>query len=320
MTRTRSILAWVVAGVAVAAVAPSVGQSPGRAGGAASGGAEAALSSRLAALDPGDPMGYFRLAEEIAESGPAQGSPARRAAALSLARRLLVLSADLCGRRGSAEFRRLRSSAYLALAWLAESPEERRWLGAVASTFEPAPESVRWEPAPRVLEADAGAYELAVALGRYRSGEFRRARDTLRRHPNAADLLARAGIDSRRSGELLSLLETDTARAPQACMRCKGGRVLRSFAEDGGGFVTELCPQCLGNPAPVPALSAGAFAEHLRVEAALLGATPTSWSAQTRVIGSAPLRDIDPGAVAAHYGVDLNAPVYRDGSWVPQPP
>ncbi|MFM9956561.1 MAG: hypothetical protein ACKVZJ_00665 [Phycisphaerales bacterium] len=276
------------------------------------------FSTRLARLDPSDPLGYFTLGEELADSAAEQSTAARRAGAVSLARRLFVLSAHLASRRPSADNLTLRHSAYLALASIADNTEERRWLRAVASTAEPPRQSVRWEPAPRALAADAGMYDLAVALGRYRSGEFRRVRDALRRHPNAKELLTRIGVDARRADALISLLETDTSRAPQACMRCKGDRVIRTFVD--GTFTTELCPQCLGNPAPVPALSSGAFAEQLRVESALLGASPSSWSAQAGVVGFAPVRDIDPAAVAAHYGVDTNAPIHRDGSWWPRDP
>lgn len=276
------------------------------------------FSARLARLNPEDPAAYFTLAEDIADSAGEQGTSARRGAALSIARRLFVLSAHLASRRPTDDNLLLRHGAYLALASLAENADERRWLLAVASTVEPAHDGVRWEPAPRALAADAGTYDLAVALGRYRSGEFRRVRDTLRRHPDAEELLVRAGVAPARAAALVSLLETDTARAPLACTRCKGDRVLRSFAE--GGFNAEICPQCSGNPAPVPPLSAGAFAEQLRIESALLGASPASWSAQAGVVGLAPLRDIDPQAVAAHYAVDTNTPVYRDGSWWPQEP
>jgi hypothetical protein len=267
-------------------------------------------------LSPADPLAYFTLAEDFADLAGSATSPDESKRALTEARRLFILAAHTSLKRTSSGGAGLAASAFTALAAIAELPDEARWLRGVAQGVAPAARSVRWEPSPRALAADAGAYDLAVALGRYRSGEFRRVRDTLRRQPDAAALLVRSGLDERQARAIISDLESDSAK-PSGCPRCKGERVIRGpRTPDDAKPTVELCPVCLGNPAPTPALTPERFANELRAEALLLGAAPTTWSAQSRIDGAAPLRDIDPAAVAAHYSVDPEASVYRNGVWV----
>jgi hypothetical protein len=267
-------------------------------------------------LSPAGPLAYFTLAEDFTDLAAAATSPDESKRALAEARRLFILAAHTSLKRTSSGGASLAASAFAALAAIAELPDESRWLRGVAQGVAPPARSVRWEPSPRALAADAGAYDLAVALGRYRSGEFRRVRDTLRRQPDAAALLVRSGLDERQARAIITELESDSTR-PSGCPRCKGERVIRGpRTPDDAKPAVELCPVCLGNPAPTPALTPERFASELRAEALLLGAAPTTWSAQSRIDGAAPLRDIDPAAVAAHYAVDPEASVCRNGVWV----
>lgn len=269
--------------------------------------------SRRASLDLSRPQSYFTLAEDFADLVAVAPSPADAARALAESRRLFILTARLASVRQSGEDSGLASSAYIALAALADNPDEARWLRAVADSVAPPPRSVRWEASPAILAADAGAYEVAVAFGRYRSGEFRRVRDALRRNPEGVALLARAGLTHSEATSLINEIDADSTR-PNGCPRCKGERVIRGVTD--AKPTVSLCPVCLGNPAPSPALTPERFNAQLRAEALLLGASPTTWSGQARIDHAAPFRDIDPAAVAARYGIDRGATVCRNGVWV----
>lgn len=270
---------------------------------------------RRALLTPGDAMAYFTLGEDFADLATALGGDdAKRA--VGEARRLFVLAAKMSVSRRASADAQTASSAMLALASLAETPDEARWLRGVAESVAPTARSVKWEPSPRVLAAGTGAYEIAAALGAYRSGEFRKVRDMLRRQPDAVALMQRAGVDQRQAKAIIGDLESESTRA-SGCARCKGERIIRGArSPEDGRQIVELCPACLGNPAPSPAMTPERFGMQLRAEALLLGAAPTTWSAQAKIDGAAPLRDIDPGAVAAHYGIDADATVFKDGAWV----
>lgn len=318
---------WLRAGLAVVACASllaiAAGQDAGVPPPQPSAAPEAAppvaapvtLWERRGALDATDAAAYFELGEDFAELARTAGGESSKRA-LGEARRLFVLSARIAlSRRASADSR-LASSAMLALASLADSAEEARWLRGVAESVAPAARSVKWEPSPRVLAAGTGAYEVAAGMGAYRSGEFRKVRDMLRRQPEALALLTRAGVDEKQARTILTELESDSAKAT-GCPRCRGERIIKGArSPEDGRQVVELCPVCLGNPAPSPAMTPERFGMQLRAEALLLGASPTTWSAQAKIDGAAPLRDVDPGAVAAHYGVDLEATVFRNGAWV----
>lgn len=266
----------------------------------------AALATELTRLARDNPASYFELAELYAQYTTPD---ARRTA-----RTLCILAAELARKQPATEG--LVRSCCLLLASMADSDDERRWLIAVADGATATPKGVRWGRPPGAgvgAGADPLAYELAVALGRYRAGEFRKVREFLRKRPEAADLLARAGFDPGEAQSMIGQIISETD-ASLGCPRCRGERVLRS-TQDNKPVVT-LCPVCQGNPAPTPALTRDRFAQHMRAEAVLLDARPLSWSAQLRLDGARPLRDVDLAGVAAYYGVDPQACVRRDGGWV----
>lgn len=264
--------------------------------------------ARLEGLSPQNPRAYFLLAEEFLERAGAPGP--RSASDRTTARTLLLLAADLSSKAGDPE--RTAPSALLALAALAQTPDERQWLEAVANAADAQRSTVRWGGAAKSRTAADAALNLAVALGRYRAGDYRRARDLLRKLADPAAVLAGAGFDAKRATEIIDQISAEVT-SPAACPRCRGERVLKGVQD--GKATAELCPLCRGNPAPTPALTAERFNELLRAEALLLEARPTTWSAQARIDGAAPLRDVDVSSAAAFYKVDLSASLFRGGRW-----
>ena len=279
MIRARAL--WLIFVCCLAAPAPGVGVE--------------GLESRLAALDPADPMAYFELAEEVAYEMPGD-------AAQDLARRLLVLSFELD--RGSDAPVGLGRSVCLALADLAVDAEERRWLVALGETFEGGASAE--SGATEGSGDDDDALALADALARLRAGDVVRARRLLRR-VDASETLARAGLPVSEASDLAS----DLARASDGAPR---GRA--------AGGDAELDPATGGNPGP--SLDGAEFLRWIRAELALLGAEPRSWAAQTVVDRGRPLRDLDPGELRIRFGVDPGAarwapgdePGWRSGRWV----
>lgn len=293
---TRSWIPWAL----VVALALSTVIVPGSVG-AAGDGSGPSLNDRLASLRPEDPEAYLALGEEFLERG---GDASRRTA-----RVLFCLALEL-SRKGESRGA-WAHGACLALASMADSEDERRWLLGVARGLEPAPKSVRWDREQRPPGADADAYEVALAIGRYRSGDFRRARDALRKHRDAVDHLVRAGVDRADAQNLLAQVASEV-ESGVSCPRCRGARVVRRTEETRP--VYDLCPVCGGNPSPIP-LTPARFAQTLFAEAALVGARPESWSAQLRLGGARPLRDVDPASVASVYRIDPRACVWRAGVW-----
>lgn len=273
-------------------------------------------ASRLKSLDPAKPQDYFLLAEEVAAE---QQSPAGRA----LARHLYVLAYELDsaaqavrgtpaeapggGMRG-----RLGASVCLGLAAIADRPDERRWLIALAQSMDerrvitPAPRNER-EAVP-----DEVAFDAATVLGLARAGEGRRA-EALFEKPGIADLIAK--YDNLPADATLGGLTSFVRKAIRdwpVCPQCKNRRVVPKGLGSKPGEVV-LCDTCRGIPGPN--ISDAELVRQLRVESSLLHGAHRSWSAQVTADGGAPLRDLDPRELAPTYGVDPRKPLWRSGAW-----
>ena len=271
------------------------------------------LLDRLAVLAPFDPQAYFELGEEIADL------PGDRAH--DEACRLFLLCADIAATRADAALTR---SAYLALASLARSPEEKRWILAVrdAESPQPARQSTQAASAAAPAKARAAAaaraggedasYELALALGRYRAGDFRRTKESLRRVHDALARLVAAGMEIDRAQSILKQV-TAESDGVGSCPRCHNERIVRNIID--GKPVIEPCPVCYGNPGPSPPLQADAFLEQLRAEALLLDVAPKSWADESLLDAGRPLKDVSFEALCAEFKVDPRKTVWRDGVW-----
>ncbi|MDX2114950.1 MAG: hypothetical protein SFZ24_04915 [Planctomycetota bacterium] len=266
------------------------------------------LVERLLALRPADPQAYFDLGEEVAfEIRTERG---RR-----LARTLFVLAAELD--RADRTPRGLLPSACLALASIADSEDERRWLRALAAVESGArlsPEDRR-PPAP----SDA-SFKLALAVAHARAQEGREARQLVD-EPDVARLIAQMGasLDPVR-------FMFEHAAAEPACPNCRNRRTVRTVSADDGALTQEnfvLCVVCRGNPGM--RLSEAQFARSLAIELDLLAARPRGWSSAVLIGRDSPFSDPDPGELASTYGVDPSAPCWHpadeaapeplDGKW-----
>jgi hypothetical protein len=268
-------------------------------------------AQRLAALDPSKPDEYFRLGEEVAaESSDRTGR--------DLARQLFVLAFEL-DRRESTESldSRLGPSVCLALASLAASEGDRRWLRALARLMEhgqgaaigPIPDA-----AAQPLDLESAAFNLATAIGLARAGEGRRAEQYLER-PGVRELVEQLdGPSGPPDGhDVMNWLRRSIRDWP-ACPQCRNQRVIPSGNKPGERV---LCDTCRGNPGP--ALTDAQLVRVLRIEAMLVGGRHRSWSGQVIADGGVPLRDLDPAELAGTFGVDSTKPYWRDGGWVSEP-
>jgi hypothetical protein len=265
-----------------------------------------ATDARLWALDPRSPWEYFKLGEEVA-------AVAADVQNHTLARTLFVLAYETAKSApqeskvgpGGAD---IRISVCLALAAIASSESERRWLHAIASSLgwnsplgaEPASGG---SPAP----ADPAALELATAMGLIRIGDGRRAARLLdkpevsRLLEHTEKLLSPAGL-SGGAARIRRLM----AEWP-ICAECKNRRFIKS--QDG----VRICPTCAGKPGPK--LPQQELLYQLRLESTLLHGVQRSWVAQAVVDGGAPLRDLDPDELAATYRVEPSKTLWRAGTW-----
>lgn len=266
------------------------------------------LGEKLSALSPAEPMAYFLLGEEVLVE-------ARSEADLALARTLLVLAHE--ADRRTDRPRGLSRSVYLALASIARDENERRWLRALAE------ESVRGPIVPRQgvgeEEVRPEALALAEAIGHWRAGDSRAARESLRAE-GVSRLIERVSASVSGASEVLIRLEQDVS-----CSGCRNRGIVRSPGgrAGAGDEAYMLCPLCRGNPGP--RLSAGEFASSLAAESVLVRSRHGLWSAQVWLDGGRPLREPDADALAATFGVSPEKSVWRpragaagalDGEWV----
>lgn len=262
------------------------------------------LESRLEALHPSEPLSYFRLAEEVA-------SEATHADHQRLARTLYILSMVLQPNPAAAE---ITPSVCLGLADLAITPDEKRWLEAMADSLtrrdrlEPA-----WSPPGPEASPEQASLDLATAIGLIRAGEGSRARP-LFEQPAVTALLRKLEFTLRDSGMSISELQRSMdlwRHCPQCFDRGLNQRVINRP----NGFI--LCPTCSGNPGPV--LTRDQLIGQLRFESLLLDGVNRSWSAQALVDHGAPLRALDPGELPGTFGVDPARSFWRNGVWVTDP-
>jgi len=260
------------------------------------------LRARLAALEPDDPLAYFRLAEEVAYE-------MQHGAGMELARRLFVLSFELDRRRDAPEG--LGASVCYALAELSTDVDERRWLRAVGRSIEPETDAPRWSTRAAERTSDRAPLELAEALGAFRAGETRSVRAAMARMDGEA-MLRDAGMEATTAERLIDDVERLSSAPRQT--RSSDGRVIRSLSD--GRQTVELDPTTGGNPGP--SLTESEFIDHLRAELLLLGGSPASWGGQVILDGGRTLRDIDPEELAPYFGVDPAEAVWRagEGDWM----
>ena len=294
------------------------------------------LDVRLGALDGSDAMAYFQLAEEIAyeEAGPR---------ALPVARQLFVLAYEVD--RASDQPRRLGPSACLALADLAESHADRRWLLMLADAMRGRAIQPGAPTSADDLLADQDETDrLIEAISHFRAGRFRDVRDDLVRiginlsraqgerlrgggaleagGKWGARRFRLAGLEGARADDLADALVRAAGTVP--CSTCNGTRVVdRRDPEDGAVIGVDLCPTCRGMPAS-STINEQTDALALRAQALLLDAQPATWSAQHLIDPQgAPTRDLDPDELAPAFGVDPAARYWQplgmtplDGTWV----
>lgn len=259
------------------------------------------LHDRLAALKPENPRSYFELGEEVA--GEATGADDRR-----LARHLYVLALEIT-RRDIVPDPALPSSVCLALAAIAETDDEKRWLTALAEALAPegTPDVRRIKTS--TASRDPAAFDLATMLSYVRSGEGRRAATILNK-PGVAQLLDKCDRILMPGVGGAGMVRKHIDDWP-ICAQCRN----RRFIKDGAGV--HLCPMCSGVPGPK--MSADELVGHIRTEAILLSGQQRSWAGQVTSDYGSPLRELDPSEPAATYNVDPWKPLWRGGRWVADP-
>jgi hypothetical protein len=274
------------------------------------------LESRLDSLSGTRPDEYLMLAEEIIPeaANPSDKRLAREllVCAITLEIRKLNAPADgtVSGAMNSTKKSQTAASACLALAQLADSDQERRWLIAIASTLGA---DLGLDPtlaSATVASRRLGAFELATALGLARAGEGARAERMLAK-PGVDDLLTSFDkILEPYIGGGADLVRKQIEEWP-VCTRCRNRRAVKE------GAVMVICPKCQGTPGPD--LSPEDLENHLRAESLLLSGVQRSWSAQIVTDAGAPLRELDPAEIAAAYAVDPDRYLWRDGRWTRDP-
>lgn len=264
-----------------------------------------ALGPRLAALSPEDPEGYLLLGEALADE-------ASDAEDVALARRLLVLALDHGRRAGRAD---VAGSAARALASMAGSDTDRRWLEAIAVVFEgggAAASAPARGGVVGVADVDPEvAHRAAAAFGLARSGRANLAERSLR-DPRVAALIRRYD----------DVLRSEGLPGAEAWLRAQieswpigvGSldRIERVPGEDPPRYRFDRT----NGGDPGPKLTDRELVAFLRLESRLLSGIHRSWAAQLAADQGAPLRDPDPGRVPRVLGVDASLSVWRDGVWM----
>ncbi len=256
---------------------------------------------RLEALSSSTPRAYFQLGEEIvSESGDDLD---RR-----LARQLYVLTYEL-DKRSKLPDPQLGGSVCLALAAIAETDDEKRWLTALAETLAPEGTPDMRRIKSTTASRDPVAFDLATMLSFVRVGEGRRAEKILEK-PGVSELLEKCD----------KLLMPGIGGASQVrrridewpnCPQCRGHRSVK----DASGV--HLCPTCKGTPGP--SLTAGELVGHIRTESVLLSGQQRSWAGQLIADAGSTLRELDPAELPATFGVSFSRPLWRMGTWVADP-
>lgn len=257
--------------------------------------------ARLAALDPARPIDYFELAEEIAYESTSEGDT-------RLARELFVLAYELDRRAGSANS--LGPSVCLALRDLSINPEEKIWLAAM-SGLGSSPAEVPGAPeAPEVQSSAPFAEAVLLATIHFVAQEPRAAQELLRRVDVAPGIAA-----LRVRHPILARVVDETGQAT-VCPECRNRRVASNSID--AAVPARPCSTCGGNPGP--RLGEREYVALLRLETELAGVEPVTWSADFLLHGATPIRDADPGALAAYFNIDPTRTKWRftatgNGEW-----
>lgn len=261
----------------------------------------ATIGARLSALSPDDPMAYFTLGEDLGYAHDATPATHR------LARELLLIAAAIDRERDTPMG--LDRSAALALADIAGSEGERRWLRATAEALAIEREADGVPPAWPVDTAAVGSDDLnlrvAETLARARANDGIRVQRELARSPVERTLqLAGVPADEARGimGELRIVAGT------RHCPGCRGDRAVRTRTGDGRLLLTP-CPVCNGNPGAQ--LSEAEYLSHLRAEALVLRVTSDDWSTDLFLSDAQPLNDTGFEELLRRYRVDPGARVWE---------
>jgi predicted RNA-binding Zn-ribbon protein involved in translation (DUF1610 family) len=262
---------------------------------------QASYEASLRELSPDDPLGYFELGEEVADT-------ASTVEQMDLARRLFCLAFILADPDHADGW--LRPSACLALAALEPGAERARWLRAVATRLDRRYAAVRWDGRGEREGDSVLRLKLAEFVGLVRSGDGSLARERFE-FPGVAELASsyRDAAPDDRQPSSFTRLASEAKIWP--CPQCGNARVVPDPANPREGKA--YCPTCRGDPGPV--LTMAQLAASIALEAVILRADSQTWSAEHAMRRTQVLRDPDPAEVPLLYGVDTDLTVYRDGRW-----
>lgn len=300
MNTKRFNLAFVL--VLIPALAAGTAQKQPSSEASTPGSFDAVLVEKLTALDGVNSNAYFELAEDVAQD---RDDSSR----VALARRLFVLAFHIDRAKSD---RRIAAASCIALADLATSERDRRWLASIADTLDTRRYRPEWVRRAEESASGQTAYLAATALGLVRSGDGVAARQVFE-EPGVRPLLQkyeRMLAPDSESG-FTRFFEREAGKWP--CPECHNARIVKKTGS-GKEAQYRLCTNCEGTPGPE--LSTLGLISQLRFESVLLTGIQRSWSAQVAADGGAPLRDPDPDEVATVFGVDVTKPVWQAGAWV----
>lgn len=267
----------------------------------------AAISARfgpiLEHLTPDKPEAYFLLGEEIAD-GPETTEHRKLAATLFV----LAIELDRAKPKGG----RVAASACIALADLTRDDAARRWLTALAESFDPTRTNPEWARSAPPETDDAEGFQVATFMGLVRSGDGNRARQLLNKPGVRSAFMRYDSLLSRLGAGTASGIIRESERWP--CPECGNQRISKRLRADGDG---RICFHCLANPGPK--LSRDELLAQLRVESWILQGSQRSWAAQAVTDDGAPLYDPQPEGLGRVFGVDPRAVYWRNGRWCQTP-
>lgn len=280
------------------------------------------LAERLAAMSPDQPEAYFELAEDLAAESAV---PAAR----GLARHLFVLAFSTDAARPGPRAGELGPSVCIALASLASSESDRRWLRGLGlqlaqARAQRATASTPAKPGPQARSPRgrsgagslAAGLDLANALGLIRAGNGRAAATLLNRPGVPEVIAAHGGLLAVDGGPLDAAKRlADLAEQNGPCRECHNRRFVNrpDAASPSRTLRPRVCPVCGGSPGP--RLSDDELLAQLRLESAALRGIQQSWSGQILSDSAAPLRDPDPAELPVAFRVDPTLSVFRNGKW-----
>ena len=259
------------------------------------------ITDRLVKLTPDEPLGYFRLGEDVA-------AERENRAEEELARTLFGLAYELDRQTGSSSW--LAPSSCIALASLARLESDRRWLWALANRLDSRYALPDWQQAGSHSIAGNTADDAAGAPGATLVGQGMRARSLLKKQ-GVRSVILRYGQLLGFSSASGALWQIDQWADAWPCPECGNERVVFRPNTDPPSY--RECYTCRGNPGPV--ISRTQTIAYLRFESRLLHGISRSWGAQLTIDYGAPLREPDPETLAGVLGIDAGKPYWHDGAW-----